>query len=224
MNETIIRLQTSTYQELNYYNRDPGWSMESHFHDHYQILVVLSGYLEVEIADSLLIYLLENHQKANGTDPRILKLEKYLDSRIKNNISLKETANYLNLSIPHLERLCHRYFGRGLIDKTLEKKADLACRILTESDHTIEEIAWELGFSSQAYFSRFFNKRVGMTPSNYRQRFILYLLSQNPFYILPLAIFPGGKSIMRLKLFTEMKGIGVPALNSRLLDIQSPLN
>jgi AraC-like DNA-binding protein len=37
-------------------------------------------------------------------------------------------------------------------------------------NHTIQQIADDLGFCEQASFSRFFKKQTGMTPTEYRER------------------------------------------------------
>lgn len=43
-----------------------------------------------------------------------------------------------------------------------------ACELLIRDDRTIEEIAWQLKFSSPAYFRRVFSQITGYTPGQYR--------------------------------------------------------
>jgi AraC family transcriptional activator of pobA len=45
-----------------------------------------------------------------------------------------------------------------------------AKRALTYSDATVAEIGYSLGFSDPAYFSRFFTKRAGSSPSRFRRQ------------------------------------------------------
>ena len=45
-----------------------------------------------------------------------------------------------------------------------------ACRKLITETNTIREIALELGFSNEFYFSNFFRKHTGESPSHFRQK------------------------------------------------------
>ena len=47
---------------------------------------------------------------------------------------------------------------------------DRAAELLLRSDRRIGEIAVELGFSSEYYFSRFFRKHTGVAPLAFRRR------------------------------------------------------
>jgi len=40
---------------------------------------------------------------------------------------------------------------------------------LNNSDLAIKQVAWELGFEDQLYFSRMFKKISGTSPSQYRE-------------------------------------------------------
>ncbi len=59
-----------------------------------------------------------------------------------------------------------KLFNRILVEK--------ASRILCGSEKTIREIAAELHFCNEFYFSRFFRKHLGMTPSAFRKLYGLH--------------------------------------------------
>ena len=40
------------------------------------------------------------------------------------------------------------------------------------TDKTVAETAYELGFENPPYFSRLFKKEVGVTPTEYREKFL----------------------------------------------------
>lgn len=42
--------------------------------------------------------------------------------------------------------------------------------LLKNSDYTISEIAYEVGFKDPSYFSRLFSDKYGITPSQYKKR------------------------------------------------------
>lgn len=54
----------------------------------------------------------------------------------------------------------------------LQKKTETATQLLTSTDLPVSAIADSLGFGSQFYFSNFFKKQTGMTPSSYRRLYL----------------------------------------------------
>ena len=78
-------------------------------------------------------------------------------------------ADCLNVSPRYLSQVAHRISGKSpknIIDHTLTEA--LACQLRT-TQKTIQEIAYEHGFASQAQFSKFFRKQTGMAPSGWRK-------------------------------------------------------
>ena len=61
--------------------------------------------------------------------------------------------------------------GRGALDHINSFLIDEAKNLLLEPNTTISETAYKLGFEYPQYFSRLFKKKVGMTPTNFRNKF-----------------------------------------------------
>jgi AraC-like DNA-binding protein len=47
-----------------------------------------------------------------------------------------------------------------------------AKKMLVEDNHSISEIAYQLGFENPPYFSRLFKKEVGMSPKEFKNHFL----------------------------------------------------
>lgn len=79
-------------------------------------------------------------------------------------------AEQLNVSSRYLAQVTKRIVGESpktIIDDYLKKEAEF---LLASSDMTVQEIAYKLGFTSQANFTKFFRKSLGVAPSEYRRR------------------------------------------------------
>ncbi len=79
-------------------------------------------------------------------------------------------ADKLNVSSRYLAQVTRRMSGltpKNIIDEHLIHEIE---RQLKFSGKTIQEIAYSLGFSSQAHFTKFFKKLRGTSPTNYRKQ------------------------------------------------------
>ncbi|MCC5926814.1 MAG: response regulator [Bacteroidetes bacterium] len=82
---------------------------------------------------------------------------------------VENLAQYLNMSVSQLNRklnaLVDQPAGTFIRSIRLQRSAEL----LNQTEKTISEICFEVGFSDQAYFSRAFKKQYGKSPSAFRK-------------------------------------------------------
>jgi AraC family transcriptional regulator, transcriptional activator of pobA len=101
---------------------------------------------------------------------RAMEFRVLVDRTYRNRLSVAEYAAKLGTSQTHLNRICRAAFNESalaLIDRRIILEAT---RDLTFTLKSIKEIAVSLGFDDQAYFTRFFTKHVGLSPTQFRRR------------------------------------------------------
>ncbi len=79
-------------------------------------------------------------------------------------------ADCLNVSTRYLAQVTKRIADKTpktIIDEYVVQQAEIQLRT---TDKTIQEIAFGLGFNSQAHFTKFFRKLAGYSPTEYRNR------------------------------------------------------
>jgi LacI family transcriptional regulator len=79
-------------------------------------------------------------------------------------------AKAVGLSRRALERRLHQVLGRSPNAEILRVRLDRVCRLLTESDLPLAEVAERTGFEHAEYLSRLFKKRFGLPPGEFRKR------------------------------------------------------
>lgn len=94
----------------------------------------------------------------------------FMLDRLPEKLKLEEIAVEAGLSSSHFSRLFQSQTGHSPIDYFIQLKIQRACRLLDNSGQTIAEIAREIGFDDQFYFSRAFRKVMGTSPAEYRKR------------------------------------------------------
>jgi AraC-like DNA-binding protein len=77
-------------------------------------------------------------------------------------------AEQLNLSANYFGDLVKKETGKSAKDIIQDKIIEMAKIRTFDTDRTVSEIAFELGFKYPQHFSRFFKKNVGYTPNEYR--------------------------------------------------------
>ncbi|WP_030902811.1 GlxA family transcriptional regulator [Streptomyces sp. NRRL F-5126] len=80
-------------------------------------------------------------------------------------------ADRAGWSTRHLQRRFPAELGIGATRYVEQVRVEAACRALTESDEPIEALARRLGFGSAETLRRAFHRRLGVSPSEYRDRF-----------------------------------------------------
>ena len=102
--------------------------------------------------------------------PIVLCLD-YIYNNIHSRITIKELADYLELSESYLSKLFSKEMGMALSEYILNLKIEKAKNLLQYSDYSIVDISQYLSFSSQSHFIQVFKKSCGLTPHKYRMQF-----------------------------------------------------
>ena len=108
--------------------------------------------------------------KAREVDlERIEKVIRYIEMNYKNEISLSDIAEEMNLSISQLTRFFKDKMGVSCIDYLHHVRINQAKLLLNDPRHTVLFVSEECGFSSVVSFYRVFRTETGMTPTEYRE-------------------------------------------------------
>ncbi len=85
--------------------------------------------------------------------------------------SVHQLAEAINMSPNYLSSLLKAKTGQNTQQHIQTKLIEAAKERLSTSQLSISEIAYELGFEHSQSFSRFFKKKVNLSPSDFRQSF-----------------------------------------------------
>ena len=89
---------------------------------------------------------------------------RYYES-LSEDLSAAQIAERCNLSIPALNKTVARYAGCGVMNYYNSLRLKKAEELLL-SGASVKEAALSVGFSNQNYFSAFYKKRKGVSPSH----------------------------------------------------------
>lgn len=102
-------------------------------------------------------------------EPFILQnLKNVIEKDFKTKHSASDYAKSLNISASALAKITKAHFNKTLTDLISERIIIEAKRELYLTNKTIKEIAYELGYQDEYYFSRFFKTNAEISPQVYR--------------------------------------------------------
>ncbi len=92
----------------------------------------------------------------------------YMQEHINEQITLDALAEVNLISKNHLMNLFREKTNHSPIDYFIHLKIQKACLLLSTTNHSVKQIAYDLGYSDPYYFSRVFKSIMTISPKNYR--------------------------------------------------------
>lgn len=94
----------------------------------------------------------------------------YMHEHIDGTINLTDLATLCGYSVSHYSLVFKKKSSRSPMEYFNNLKIQKACQLLDFSGLHIKEIAAQLNFEDQFYFSRVFKKVMGVSPAEYRKK------------------------------------------------------
>ncbi|WP_306009970.1 helix-turn-helix transcriptional regulator [Bacillus sp. MMSF_3328] len=99
------------------------------------------------------------------------KIVYIIQSEFDQEISLDIIADRLHYNPNYLSNVFKKEYGENFVDYLMNYRLQMAQMWLKETDMTIKEIAEKLQYRNSQNFIRFFKKKVGKTPGDYRKEY-----------------------------------------------------
>jgi AraC family transcriptional regulator, transcriptional activator of pobA len=135
---------------------------------------MLRSYLSVFLANCIRMgkeVLAQDGESHNYPKQEFAVFQKFsalLDTHLSAGNGVAFYAAQLSMTPKALNNCIRKVTGRTCIDLIQERTLVEAKRLLLYTDKTAKEIAYELDFADNSYFTRFFAKHTGHTPSSFR--------------------------------------------------------
>ena len=111
-------------------------------------------------------------RKNDDTSPLVRRAVTYLENSFNESITLEDISKKLNVNPSYLSRAVKKEMGRGFIDILTDIRLEHAKKLLENPDIKVYEVAKQVAYSDYAYFYQVFKKRYGISPNEYRKRFM----------------------------------------------------
>lgn len=93
----------------------------------------------------------------------------YLGLNYMNKIYLEDIANAGKVSISTCNVIFKKYLHEAPIKYLLNYRLMKSCELLSDTEQSITDIAYDVGFANLSYYIDAFHKKYGFTPAEYRR-------------------------------------------------------
>lgn len=128
----------------------------------------LHSYMLSFIADILKDIPVEN-LSVSGEITKLDPSIKFMNSEFKQNPPLEEIASKSNLAPNYFHRVFRKNFGLTPYNYMFRLRMEIAIRLLTTTNKSVKEVAFESGYDNEFYFYRQFKKHYGYSPGKLKK-------------------------------------------------------
>lgn len=112
-------------------------------------------------------------QESNSSNTQLISFNNFLkivEANYKRPEGVDFYADRMNMSARNLNLICQAIFNKSVSEIVETRKLVEARQLLINTDLSISEIGYELGYNEKAYFTRVFTKKTGLTPTDFRNQ------------------------------------------------------
>lgn len=127
-----------------------------------------------EAVFELCIHTIENIKKERSNSAKVdaATIIKYIDLHcLDDDISLTEMSKVFYIDISYLSKIIKNATGKSFVKYITERRMEKAKGLLQNTEIAISDISERVGYTEANYFSQLFKKLVGISPSEYREKY-----------------------------------------------------
>jgi AraC-like DNA-binding protein len=102
------------------------------------------------------------------TNRRMLRARDEMDRRYAEPLDVPTLAAIAHLSASQFGRVFKDVYGETPHRYLQRRRVERAMTLLRQTDRSVTDVAWDVGFASLGTFSRTFSNVVGMSPTDFR--------------------------------------------------------
>jgi len=112
-----------------------------------------------------------NKEKSFYNSRRIDKIMEFVNKNFSQDITLNDAAKIAGMTEVSVSRFFKLRTGKTFVDTLNDVRLGNASRMLIETTHSINEIAYKCGFNNMSNFNRVFKKKKDCTPNDFRHSY-----------------------------------------------------
>jgi len=102
----------------------------------------------------------------------VRKAVHYIHLNLGQNLTVNRLAEEFDVSAGYISKQFKSETGSTIINYIMDLRAEKAAELLISTNHTVQDISAYIGYIDNNYFVKVFKSRHGMTPTEYRKKYM----------------------------------------------------
>lgn len=145
-------------------------SAENHFKQYLSLLNLLHDLSICEGIRTLASTSFTKFEKRED-NPKIFNVKRYVNDNYNTTLSLNVLSDLVDMTPVAFSRFFKQQTGKNISEYIIEVRLGYASRLLLDSSLSVSEICTQSGFNNLSNFNRFFKKKKGVTPKEFRSNY-----------------------------------------------------
>ncbi|MGF2686225.1 helix-turn-helix domain-containing protein [Marinobacter sp. DUT-3] len=111
-------------------------------------------------------------QKHRGEDKTVESAASYIEQHLADKLMQADIAERCGTNSYQLSRAFKRVYGITFQDYIMRRRIEKATTLLHNNSATIMDVCWSVGFHDASHFTKMFYRHTGMTPTQYRHKWL----------------------------------------------------
>lgn len=123
-----------------------------------------------KLLESYIRVLLEKYRSHSKNNTVVENIKNYIDSNLEFDIDINRIAQIFHYNKWYLGRMFKKETNQSFSDYVNSRRLETACYLLKNSEDTVLNISYKVGFNNVTYFNRLFKQAFGITPTDFRHK------------------------------------------------------
>ncbi|PZD93616.1 AraC family transcriptional regulator [Paenibacillus sambharensis] len=148
---------------------------------------------QISFQEILHLAVRSSRQQSENLVMSLWEVKQYMDEHFQQNLSIEHLAKLAGVSPKYFVDLFKKTFGLSALDYLTEVRISKAKRYLLHSGAKLRDIARQVGYQDEFYFSRKFKQSAGMSPTAFirsRSRRVAAYGTGSTGYLIALQVVP----------------------------------
>jgi AraC-like DNA-binding protein len=119
-------------------------------------------------------YLSKANQQSSAEKDILSVSTSYIEENLGQRITVEDVANFVNMGYEKFRKLFTLHYNISPGNYIIHRRIEASQRLLSQTDISIKEVAFQLGYIDTYTFSKQFKKITGRTPSDFRNMYLKY--------------------------------------------------
>lgn len=144
--------------------------IEEYYMDKPESSMAVTGYFTILLTELMRLYpyMKEGQVLQQEDDASIHKIIRYIQQNYQH-ATINMVSDHFHFNASYLSRYIKKETGKSFTHILKDIRIDKAKILLEHSRRSVEEIAYEVGYSSASHFYKVFRENVGITPVAYKE-------------------------------------------------------